>query len=202
MAQFIHLADERLARRIERAGLKPHAHCNISDTIKYVFATPVLMDFIISHQWLRELKRTGVRTIVAVQFRIPDDEPVKVGRFNSEHIDTTAAGAVRIFTEHKSGLGLEVLIPRKICAKELTRIYTPPQLVGWRYTPDSKGVRPCGCDYCARGGIKKARIRKAYLVEEAEDLERNNREFAEWEAKQAQKMKNRLPSPIKAVDNI
>jgi hypothetical protein len=81
------------------------------------------------------------------------------------------------------------LIPRKILAKEITRIYTPPQLVGWRYTPESKGTRPCGCDYCTRGGIKKAKIRKAYLAEEKKDLERSNREFAEWKANEAQKIK-------------
>ena len=190
MAQFIHLADGRRIRSIERTGIRPHIHRDISDAVKYVFATPVLDDFMVSHQWLRELKRTGVRTIAAVQFRIPDDEPVEVGRFGENHLNTTAVGAFRVFSEHKSGLGLEVLIPRKISSKEIMRIYCPPQLLGWRYTPESKGVRPCGCDYCARGGINKGRLREAYRREEEELLIRANREFSEWEENQKQKIEN------------
>jgi hypothetical protein len=127
---------------------------------------PVLKDFMISHQWLRELKNRGIRTIAAIQFRIPDDESVKVGRFGVEPLDTTAAGSVRVFMEHQSGLGLQVMIPRKILAKEITRTYLPSQLVGWRYYPEAHGKPPfCGCDYCQRGRIKSRKIRAKYKAE-------------------------------------
>jgi hypothetical protein len=142
MAQFLHLTDERLTVAIARNGVKPSDVWN--SKVKYVFATPVLKDFSTSHQWLRELKRRGVRTIAAIQFRIPDDEPVKVGRYNHEPLDTTAVGAIRVFREHESGLGLQVLIPRTILPKEIRRIYVPTQLVGWRYYPETKGRKPCG----------------------------------------------------------
>jgi len=161
MAQFIHLTDERLVRRIAKAGVKPSEIWN--SKVKFVFATPVLKDFVVSHQWLRELKRRGIRTISAVQFRIPDDEPVRVGHFGEEAMDTTAAGAAQVFRRHKSGLGLQVLIPRKIEAKEIMRIYLPPQIVGWRYFPEAHGKPPfCGCDYCQRGMIKSRKIREDY----------------------------------------
>jgi hypothetical protein len=160
MAQFIHLTDERLARRIEKNGVKPSTLRN--SKTKYVFATPVLRNFMVSHQWLRELKRWGVRTIIAVQFRIPDDEPVEVGHFGRDRLSTTAAGAIRVFREHESDLGLEVLIPRKIEPRELMRIYTPTQLVGWRFYPKAKGRKPCGCPYCARGEFKSRKRREAY----------------------------------------
>jgi len=160
MAQFIHLTDERTARRIAKAGVKPGKIWN--STTKYVFATPVLKDFMVSHQWLRELKRRGMRTIVAVQFRIPDEDPVEVGRYGQNRLATTAAGAVRVFRQHESGLGLEVLIPRKIEPSELMRIYTPTQLVGWRFSPGAKGRKPCGCPYCARGEIKSRKRREEY----------------------------------------
>jgi hypothetical protein len=160
MAQFIHLTDERLARRIEKTGVKPSKNWN--STAKYVFATPVLKDFMVSHQWLRELKRWGVRTIAAVQFRIPDDEPVRVGHFGQDALETTAVGAVRVFRQHQSGLGLEVMISRRIQPEELVRIYVPTQIVGWRFSPTAKGRKPCGCPYCARGEIKSRKRREAY----------------------------------------
>jgi hypothetical protein len=122
----------------------------------------------ISHQWLRELKNRGIRTIAAIQFKIPDDEPVKVGRFGTDPMDTTAAGSVRVFMEHESGLGLQVMIPRKILPKEITRTYLPPQLVGWRYYPEAHGKPPfCGCEYCQRGMIKSRKIREKYERENA-----------------------------------
>ncbi len=164
MARFIHLTDERLVRRIEKTGIKPAA-VGGTDT-KYVFATPVLPEFAISHQWLRELKRRGIRTIAAVQFRIPDREPALVGRFGKRQLETTAAGAVRVVREHvaqSSGLGLQVMIARKIAPAEISKIYMPPQVAGWRYFPGAHGRAPCGCDYCLlRGEIKSRKIREAY----------------------------------------
>lgn len=160
MAQFIHLADERLVSHIEKTGIKPSLLWN--SKTKHVFATPVLKDFMVSHQWLRELKRRGIRTIAAVQFRLPDDQPVKVGHYGRDRLETTAAGAVRIFREHQSPLGLEVLIPRKIQPDEIRRIYVPTQLVGWRFSPGAKGRKPCGCPYCARGEINSRKRRDEY----------------------------------------
>ena len=160
MAQFIHLADERLIGRIKKTGIKPHTVWRLKT--KHVFATPVLKDFMVSHQWLRELKRRGIRTIAAVQFRIPDGDPVRVGHYGQDHLETTAAEAVQVFRQHHSGLGLEVLIPRKIEPDEVTRIYVPTQLVGWRFYPAAKGQKPCGCPYCARGEINSRKRREAY----------------------------------------
>lgn len=164
MAQFIHLADERLASRIKKTGLKPSPLWNTK--AKYVFAVPVLEDFMVSHQWLRELKRRGLRTLVAVQFRIPDDEPVRVGHYGQDPIDTSAVGAVRVFREHKSPLGLEVTIPRKIAPNEIMRVYLPTQLVGWRFSPTAKRRKPCSCPYCSRGDINANNFRLRVLKEE------------------------------------
>ena len=163
MAQFIHLTDERLSRSIERGGIKPG---EVWDSVeKYVFATPALDDFMVSHQWLRELKRRGIRTIAAVQFRIPDDEPVLVGSFGKEPVSTSAAGAFQVFRQHNSGMGLQVMIPRKVQPGELMRMYVPTQLVGWRYYPEAKGKKPCGCPACQRGEIMSRKLREAYEAE-------------------------------------
>ena len=160
MPQFIHLTDERLLKRLEKSGIRT---TNRGKKVRCVHATPVLKDFQVSHQWLRELKNKGIRTIGALQFRIPDEEEVLVGRYNEEPLAVTAAQAVRVFMEHSTGLGLQILVLRRIEPKEITRSYVPRQIIGWRYHPDAHGKPPfCGCDYCQRGLIKNRKIREQY----------------------------------------
>ncbi len=123
---------------------------------------PATSNYYVTHQWLRELKRRGIRTLEGIQFRIPDHEPVYVGKFNEDHIQTTASEAVGIIMNHDDGNGLEVIIPRKILPKEIIKRYSVSQNVGWRYFPDSHGKKPCGCPYCQRGNIKAGRLRESY----------------------------------------
>jgi hypothetical protein len=160
MPQFIHLTDERLLKRIEKSGIRMTTWRR---EIRCVYATPVLPNFQISHQWLRELKARGITTIGAIQFRIPDDEMVFVGRYNEDPLSVTAAEAVKVFMDHPTGLGLQTLILRRIDAREITRSYLPTQIVGWRYHPDAHGKPPfCGCEFCQRGLIKNRKIREEY----------------------------------------
>ena len=162
MPQFIHLADDRKVSAIRTNGIT-RARIFGRDQ-KGVFATPVTQNYDLSHQWLRELKRTGIQTISAIQFKIDDDTEVAVGRFNGDEITTRAAEAARIFTEHETGLGLEVIIPESISAKAISRVDTPKQISGWRYYPEAHADdrRPCGCPYCQRGQIDNKGLREAY----------------------------------------
>ena len=169
MPQFIHLADERKVGLIRKNGIT--ASKIYGREQKGVFATPVTQNHYISHQWLRELKRRGIRTISAIQFSIADDTEVDVGRYNGDHITTTAAEAVRIFMEHENGLGLEVIIPESIPATAITRAYTPKQISGWRYYPEAHADdrKPCGCPYCQRGQINNKRLREAYEAQSIQE---------------------------------
>ena len=160
MARFIHLTDERLLARLKKSGIRTTLW---GKKVRCVYATPVLRDFQVSHQWLRELKHRGIRTIGAIQFKIPDEEEVLVGRFNEEPLAVSAAQAAKVFMDHSSGLGLQVLIRRRIEPKEITRTYVPTQIIGWRYFPEAHGKPPfCGCAYCQRGLIKNRKIREKY----------------------------------------
>jgi hypothetical protein len=157
--QFLHLTDAKLLERIARNGIATHRWGR--ENLRCLFATPVLKNFQISHQWLRELKRNGARTIGAVQFRIPDAEEVLVGRYNEDPLKVTAAKAVKIFMDHSTGLGLQILILRRIDPKEITRTYIPQQVIGWRHFPEAHGKPPfCYCDYCLRGEIKSRKMRR------------------------------------------
>lgn len=167
MATFVHIADEKHAKSIARTGL---TLAKKQSEQQGVFAMPVIENFLISHQWLRELKRTGFKTAIGVYFKLSDDEPVWMGYYNQQKTLTTAANAVAILRQTQA-LGFEVLIPKNIKPSEIKSIRPLPQTLGWRYFPEAKGKPPfCGCDYCQRGQIKSRRIKEMYLKNQLQSL--------------------------------
>ena len=63
-----------------------------------------------------------------------------------------AAEAVAEFTAAEDPQGWEVVIPRRVEAGELHRVRHLPQVVGWRFFPESKGMPVfCTCRFCTRG---------------------------------------------------
>lgn len=164
MALFVHLAPDKESDSIRRSGIKAR-RLKQPFRVGYdriVFAMPVTDSFYVSHQWLRELKRNGQRTIVGVYFRIPDDQPVMVGHYNQNHQSQTAVEAVGVVFNAEQPEGFEVIIPRKIEPSEIHKICPLPQVMGWRYNPGAKGRNPCGCPFCTMGDIKSKRIRDAF----------------------------------------
>jgi hypothetical protein len=154
MASFIHLADQKNEKSIFKNGIKVSRR-----GIRGVYAFPVVRDYATTHQWSRELKKTGVKTLICVQFRVPDDDMVLIGRYNDEKAKMTAAEALSAVIKHVDPKGLEIIVPRKILAQEITRIYLAPRITGWRYYPEAKGKKPfCPCKYCNRGEIKAQRL--------------------------------------------
>lgn len=55
MALFVHLTPEKNIKSIKRNGIKLSGNKNFGQ--RGVYAMPVIQNFYISHQWLRELKR-------------------------------------------------------------------------------------------------------------------------------------------------
>jgi hypothetical protein len=181
---FVHLTSHRNIPAIRRGGIAP-------GKARGVYALPVTRNFYVSHQWLRELKRSGGGTIFGVYFRIPDDERVEVGHYNSRVVTVTAAEAAalmlaaeqrdpvaaRAVDKHSRAVqrgralpsspeGYEVVIPRRIAPSEIIRVKALPQVVGWRYMPRANGTPPCACVCCQRGQYGIRRLERA--VEEAE----------------------------------
>jgi hypothetical protein len=158
---FVHIADARSSASFARAGIRlPRVRPGYPTG---VFAMPVLKDYFASHQWLRELKRRGARTLVGVYFRVPSSEPVLVGHYRQAHAPMTAGRAARVIMEAEDPRGYEVIVPRKIEPKAIHAIRAVHRVVGWRYYPEAKGKKPfCGCQSCTRGEIKSRRLREAY----------------------------------------
>jgi hypothetical protein len=153
MAMFVHLTAEKNVKLIARSGIKPRLKAGWLG----VFAMPVTRNFYVSHQWLRELKRNGQRTICAVYFRIPDTELVWVGHYNSNHREISAAEAAALMQAAQNREGYEVVIGRKIESREIHRIRRLPQVIGWRYMPGAHQLSTCMCIVCNPPGSINSR---------------------------------------------
>lgn len=160
MALFVHIAAKKDSRAIHRAGIKA---APVSSTIPSgVYAMPVVSNFFMTHQWVRELKRSGQRRMCGIYFRLPDQEAVWFGRYQRPHTLMTAAEALAGVMQLDNAQGYEIIIPRSIEARAIAKIRDLPH-VGWRYFPSAHQHRPCGCPVCLRRGeIKSRRIREAY----------------------------------------
>jgi hypothetical protein len=160
MAMFVHLAPMSQVGLIRRNGIRRLRRA-IGDLPGGVFAVPVTRNFYVSHQWLRELKRHKQAPIAGIYFRISDEEPVMVGHYGHSHRRMSAAEAVAEFMSAEDRQGWEVVIPRRIEAKEIHQARRLPQIVGWRFSPGAKGKRPfCTCKFCTRGEYGSRRLRK------------------------------------------
>ncbi|MDQ3650939.1 MAG: hypothetical protein M3458_11830 [Acidobacteriota bacterium] len=163
MAIFVHLTSGKNLKAILRNGITRIAKREIATN--GVYALPVTRNYYISHQWLRELKRRNEGPIAAVYFRIRDDTPVLVGRYNQDHQQMSAAEAVATMMNCENREGYEVIVPRKIARNEIHRYRMLSQVIGWRYSPESHGRKPCGCPYCQRGEYGGRKLREAYEKE-------------------------------------
>ena len=159
---LVHIGDARAIQSFRRSGIHI-SRSRRSDHPSGVFAMPVLQDYFTSHQWLRELKRKGARSFIGVYFRIADDEPVVVGHFREAHTAMPAARAARLIMDAADPRGYQVVVPRRIEAREVHAVRTVHRVVGWRYYPEAKGRKVfCRCKVCTRGEIKGRRLREAY----------------------------------------
>ncbi len=162
MVSFVHIADKNDEHSILKNGIRASrmagARGGGMSGARGVYAVPVVPNHATTHQWARELKSRGARTLICVQFRIPNDEPVLVGKYQSQKSQMTASEASAAFMQHTDPMGLEVIVPRKIMPNEITRTYLAPRVTGWRYFPEAKGKKPCRCKICSRGEIKAQRL--------------------------------------------
>jgi|SRR5665647_128286 len=154
MPTVVHLADERESSSIRKNGIKIGKHR------RGVYCMPVLQNFYVSHQWLRELKRRGANSYVGVYFKMNSKEKVYAGKYNEYHRHIELGEAIKKIQSIKDPLGYEIIIDRKIEAKEIYKIKKLPQTIGWRYKPGANGERPCECEFCIKSTIKGDRIRQ------------------------------------------
>jgi hypothetical protein len=156
MPTLVHLADEREKASIKRNGIK------IGKDRNGIFCMPVLPNFYISHQWLRELKRNGARTFIGIYFKLDTKVLVYAGKYNEPHRQMELRVAIKEIMTLEDPLGYELIVDRKIEPKEINKIKLLPSKIGWRYFPHSHLKRPtCACPVCIqRGSIKGRKLRE------------------------------------------
>jgi hypothetical protein len=174
MASFVHITDERWLRDIRRVGIKPSVwnltlcYSPPGWPARYVFCAPVLRNFESTFHWMRKLSGPGgLRRGVAVQFRLPDAEPVLVGAYSKEHRVLTAAQAVAAFMyAGQVPRGMQVLVPRSIAPAEITRIRAVPNFIGWRLKepPLAEIPRPIVQPLTVEERKERARERRRVLL--------------------------------------
>jgi len=69
----------------------------------------------------------------------------------------SAVEAVAVVMASENNEGYEVIIPRAITRKELHRMRLLPQVIGWRYMPNSHELCQCMCIVCNPQGSIKSR---------------------------------------------
>jgi len=166
MPLFVHIAPEPVAKRIRRNGIAPRRiRMPYAGFDRLVWAFPVMESYTLTHQWARELKRSGARTMVAVTFRVPDGEQVFAHHYNAEPERLSAADAVSRIRAMDDPRGAQVVITRRIAPAEIVGVRLLPRTFGWRYFPEAKSAdwRPCDCPMCAPVGEVKARRFRARL---------------------------------------
>ncbi|MBU2710993.1 hypothetical protein [Zooshikella harenae] len=181
MAVLVHITSIEHESSIKRAGIKL-GYSNV------VFFMPHMKDFLISHQWARELKRSGIKNFAAVDFKIPNDEEIWFGKYHLQHEKMELNKAISLFMNTEDKLGYEFFIERKIEPSEILKVRKIPKPMGWRYQPNAHGKKPCPCPMCLQAGGYKIRNLKeieSESITKAEALEiiaTSSDEDALWEA--------------------
>jgi len=155
MPILVHLTDAENVRSIRRSGIRP------SRSNGRVFVMPMTASHFVSHQWLREIKRSGARRVVAISLRVASGEMVWAGRYNEEHQCVTVGEAIRRLMALPDPLGFEVFALRRFAPSEIQKMRSVSQVLGWRYMPHAHGQPMCGCPVCMpRGSIGASALRK------------------------------------------
>jgi hypothetical protein len=171
MPRLVHLTRASNIRAIQRAGIRGEPSSVLVDPTRSVcieravFAMPLVSDFAVTYQWLRELRRWHGQRMVAVHIRLPSTEEVLVGQYNAIHERRSLGQAIRRLLDEPTGS--EIVVPRSVRRREVTVIREVTQLVGWTEQPTQPGATSmdeCVCQVCLRSGIPDfmRRIRGAF----------------------------------------
>jgi len=177
MAVFVHFTEENNKESIIKNGIKL-VTIHYENINKGVFCMPVIPDFYATHQWVRELKQyKSGNEIIAVYFKIPDEELVFCGKYNEAIIETKASDSHNKFINLDDKMGFQTIIKRKILPNEIKKIKNIPQIIGWRHFPKSHERKRCLCPAClSKGSYNSINAKKLKLKELFEKLQETKEE--------------------------
>jgi len=194
MARLVHITAEENKKKILNSGIKPNKY-------GLVYFMPHMESMTISHQWARELKRSGIKNFIAIDFKLPKEEMVWFGKYSRQHKLMPLNQAISLFIEEEDQLGFEFFIERKVLTKEITKVRHILKPMGWRYQPHAHGIKPCPCPMCIQsGGYKTNALKEKPEItmsrnEAKEIIAKSTNEDELWDAVQRLKGKWKKYSP-------
>jgi hypothetical protein len=103
----------------------------------------------------------------AIYYRVPDTTLFWAGHYGQTHVLVPASAATAMLMQSETTLGFEVYFTHAIERKEIQKVRTLSQVIGWRFSPDAHGRMPCSCDYCTFGEPGGRRLREREKAEAA-----------------------------------
>jgi hypothetical protein len=175
VAVFVHFTDENNKNSIIKNGIKT-GKIHYENIKKGIFCMPVIPDFYATHQWVREIKQyNSGNNIIAIYFRIPDDEILFCGKYTEEMICVKATETHKIYTSKEDKMGFQAILTRKVSKNEITKIKNISQITGWRHYPKSHEKKRCLCPAClSKGSFNYNNIQKNNLKELFKKLRNSN----------------------------
>ncbi len=89
MPTFVHLAPDKFATRIRRNGIRARKHWIALRPepvgVRGVYCMPVIGNFFITHQWLREMKRTHFTLVVRIKNVLTPDQQAQLRKMMGRH---------------------------------------------------------------------------------------------------------------------
>jgi hypothetical protein len=158
MPMMVHLTSAKNVRQIMRTGIHKDG--------RGVYCMPVLPDYYTSHQWLRELRRWKTGPLVAIYFRLDDDEIVECGPYWQAHRSLSVVEAVRLFRQQlEETQGWEIIVSRSITSGEIHKVRALSQTLGWRYSPGVRSRPWCNFPVCvSRGEFNSSKKRERRIT--------------------------------------
>jgi hypothetical protein len=151
MAKFVTIKTMKRAQAIERSGLikarparfllptKRGIDQYLTWHYKAVFAMPVSTNYMVSHQWIAEIKRIYAHMPVsAIYFDVPDGQMLYYGHYAGAKVKAAAAQVSAYFYEelqkddYSNLIGFEVMIPSDI-EGSIKTVKHDMKLTGWRH---------------------------------------------------------------------
>ena len=175
MAVFVHFTEENNKNSIIKNGITLQK-IHYDKINKGIFCMPVIPDFYATHQWIRELKQyKSGNEIIAVYFKVPDEELVFCGKYNETIVKTKASDTHNKFLNLEDKMGFQTIISRKIYSTEITKIKNLPQIIGWRHFPKSHERKRCLCPAClSKGSYNSINAKKLKVKDLFKKLQTTN----------------------------
>jgi hypothetical protein len=85
---------------------------------------------------------------------------VYIRKLGGAHKRKALPDAIKEIWDAEDKSGYELVLDNKVEPGNIIAIKSLPQHIGWRYSPNSHGTKPCNCEFCLRGQINGRKTKR------------------------------------------